>query len=44
MQSSDFHMCIPLKDLICRERRKDDGKHFILETPTDHYIPERTGS
>lgn len=31
MQTSDFHICIPLKDLICRERRKDDGKNFNLE-------------
>ena len=41
MQSSDFHNCIPLKDLICRKRREDDGKRFISETPTDH-IPGST--
>ena len=38
MQSSDFHICIPLKDLICRKRREYDGKRFISETPTDHIL------
>lgn len=38
MQTSDFHICIPLKDLICREKRKD-GKHFILEINTGCHIP-----